>query len=386
MLYFLLHWLEEMFSPPGFQVVEFITVRATLSAITAFIIVMIIGPYVIRWLLRNQFGEQVRTSLDGGTIDHSHKRGTPTMGGMIIVSAIMIATLLWGDPREVYVWLILIAIAWMAAFGFADDYIKTVHKDKAGLAARVKLSGQIGLGLLVGLVLYFHPQFEETRDVTDLPFFQNWHLDYNFLGNTFFGGLDLGWIFFIPMTIFIVTATSNAVNLTDGLDGLAAGVAAIISMGLVVLTYISGHAGFSSYLGVLHLTGAGELTIFAAAMCVACLGFLWFNGYPASVFMGDTGSLSLGAAIAVVAVMAKKELLLPLLCAVFFVETLSVIIQTTYFRYTRCKTGTGQRVFRMAPLHHHYEAKGVHEVKIVTRFCLVTVITMLATLLSLRIR
>lgn len=386
MLYYLLQWLEEAFHPPGFQVVEFITVRATLSAITAFVIVMVIGPYVIRWLVRNQLGEEVRTELSAGAVDHSHKRGTPTMGGLIIVSAIMIATLLWGDLREVYVWLILIATAWMAAFGFADDYIKTVHKDKAGLAARMKLTGQIGLGLLVGLILYFHPQFEETRSVTDLPFVQNWHLDYNILGNTFLGGMDLGWLLFIPMTIFIVTATSNAVNLTDGLDGLAAGVAAIIALGLVVLIYISGHAGFSSYLGVLHLTGAGELTIFASAMCVACLGFLWFNGYPATVFMGDTGSLSLGAAIAVIAVMVKKELLLPLLCAVFFVETLSVILQTTYFRYTRRKTGTGKRIFRMAPLHHHYEAKGMHEVKIVTRFCLVTVITMLATLLSLRIR
>jgi len=386
MLYFLFQWLEELFHPPGFQVVEFITVRATLAAITAFVIVMVIGPRVIRWLQRKQLGEEVRTELATVGVDHSHKRGTPTMGGLIIINAIVVATLLWGDLREVYIWLILIVILWMAAFGFADDYIKTILKDKAGLAAQIKLTGQIGLGLLVGLVMYFHPQFQETRSVTELPIFREWHLDYNVLGNTFMGGMDLGWLLFIPMTVLVVTATSNAVNLTDGLDGLASGITAIVTLGLIVFAYISGHLVFSSYLGVIHLPGSGELTIFTSAMAVACLGFLWFNGYPASVFMGDTGSLSLGAAIAVVALMIKKELLLPLLCIVFFVETLSVILQTTYFRYTRRKTGVGKRIFRMAPLHHHYEVNGMHEVKIVIRFCLVTVVTVLATLLTLRIR
>ncbi len=386
MLYFLIQWLEGLFHPPGFQIVEFITVRATLAAITAFVIVMVIGPRVIRWLERKQLGEEVRTELAANGVDHSHKRGTPTMGGLIIVSAIVIATLLWGDLREVYIWLILIATLWMAAFGFSDDYIKTILKGKAGLAARMKLTGQIGLGLLVGLVMYFHPQFQETRSLTELPIFQNWHLDYNVLGNTFFGGLELGWILFIPMTILVVTGTSNAVNLTDGLDGLAAGITSIVTLGLIVFVYISGHQVFSSYLGVMHLPGSGELTIFMSAMAVACLGFLWFNSYPASVFMGDTGSLALGAAIAVAALMIKKELLLPLLCAVFFVETLSVIIQTSYFRYTRRKEGAGKRIFRMAPLHHHYEVNGMHEVKIVTRFYLVTIATVLATLLTLRIR
>ncbi len=386
MLYYLIRWLEQLFRPSGFQVVEFITVRATLAAITAFIMVMVIGPWVIRWLVRKQCGEQVRAALAEGAVDHSHKRGTPTMGGLIIVSAIAVATLLWGDLREVYIWLILIATLWMAVFGFADDYIKTIKKDKAGLAPRIKLIGQVGLGLLVGLVLYFHPQFEETRMVTEVPIFRNWHLNYNVLGNTFFGGADWGWLLYIPTTIFIVTATSNAVNLTDGLDGLAASTAATVAAGLIIFCYITGHLGFSSYLGVMYLSGAGELTIFVSAMSLACLGFLWFNSYPATVFMGDTGSLSLGAAIAVVALMVKKELLLPLLCSVFFVETLSVILQTAYFRHTRRKTGTGKRIFRMAPLHHHYEAQGMHEVKIVTRFCLVTVITVLATLLTLRIR
>ncbi len=386
MLYFLLQWLESLFSPPGFQVVEFITVRATLAAITAFMIVMIIGPRVIKWLKSKHIGELVRTELVANGVDHSHKSGTPTMGGLIIVSAIVISTLLWGDLREIYVWLILVTTIWMAVFGFADDYIKTIKRNKKGLAARVKLAGQIGLGLLVGLVMYFHPQFEATRTVTELPLLRDWHLDYNVIGNLLFAGADLGWLIFIPVTIFIVTATSNAVNLTDGMDGLAAGTTAIVAIGLFVLAYISGHLVFSSYLGVMYLQGAGELTIYVASLVVACIGFLWYNSYPASVFMGDTGSLSLGAAIAVIALMIKKELLLPLLCAIFFIETLSVIIQTTYFRYTRRKTGTGKRVFQMAPLHHHYEAGGMHEVKIVSRFWLVTVITMLTALLTLRIR
>jgi len=386
MLYFLFQWLESAYSPPGFQVIEFITVRATLAAISAFLIVMMIGPRMIQWLARKQLGEQVRTELAANGVDHSHKRGTPTMGGVIIVSAIVIATFLWGNLREVYVWLILITTMWMAGFGFADDYIKTINKNKGGLAARMKLAGQIGLGLLIGLVLYFHPQFEQTRSVTELPLLRDWLLDYNILGNLFFAGADLGWLLFIPTSIFVVTATSNAVNLTDGLDGLASGTTAIVAIGLFVLAYISGHLGFSSYLGVMYLEGAGELTVFIASLVVACLGFLWFNSYPASVFMGDTGSLSLGAAIAVVALMIKKEFLLPLLCAIFFIETISVILQTTYFRYTRLKTGEGKRIFKMAPLHHHYEAGGMHEVKIVSRFWLITVITMLSTLLSLRIR
>lgn len=384
MLYYLIQYLEDTFHPPGFQVIEFITVRATLAAITALIISMVIGQRIIRWLKRKQLGEEVRTGHNSGVVDHSHKRGTPTMGGLIILSAIAVSTLLWGDLAEVYVWLILVATIWMGAFGFADDYIKTVRKDKNGLAPRVKIVGQVGLGLLVGSVLYFHPQFADVRSVTDLPLFRDWHFDYNFLGSLF--GTDLGWVVFVPVAVFIVTATSNAVNLTDGLDGLAAGVSAIVALGLVALCYISGHSGLSEYLGVMYLSGASELTVYAAAMAAACLGFLWYNSYPASVFMGDTGALALGAAVATLSLMVKKELLLPLLCAVFFMETISVIAQTSYFRYTKRKTGKGQRVFRMAPLHHHYEAAGMHEVKIVTRFWLLTVIMVLATMLSLRIR
>ncbi|MDE2731319.1 MAG: phospho-N-acetylmuramoyl-pentapeptide-transferase [Bacteroidota bacterium] len=386
MLYYLIQLLERTYEPPGFQVIEFVTVRATLAAITALIIAMVIGRRIISWLKRKQLGEQVRSGPQSGAVDHSHKRGTPTMGGLIILGAIAASTVLWADLGEVYVWLIVLATLWMGGFGFADDYIKTVRRDKAGLAPRLKITGQVGLGLLVGSVLYFHPQFAEVRFITDLPFSQDWVFNYNFLAAIVPGTADLGWIIFIPAAVFIITATSNAVNLTDGLDGLAAGTTAIVALGLIVLTYVSGHSELSGYLGIQHLPGSSELTIFAAAMGTACLGFLWFNSYPASVFMGDTGALSLGAAIATLALMVKKELLLPLLCAVFFLETVSVIIQTSYFRYTRRRTGTGKRVFLMAPIHHHFEAKGIHEVKIVTRFWLITVITVLATVLSLRIR
>ena len=386
MLYHLIQLLENTYQPPGFQVIEFVTVRATLAAITALIIAMVIGRRIIIWLESKQLGEQVRSGPKSGAVDHSHKRGTPTMGGLIILGAITASTLLWGDLTEIYVWLIVLATLWMGAFGFADDYIKTVRKDKAGLAPRIKIIGQVGLGLIIGCVLYFHPQFADVRSITDLPFSQDWVFNYDFLGAIMPGNADLGWLVFIPAAVFVITATSNAVNLTDGLDGLAAGTAAIIALGLLVLSYVSGHSELSRYLGIQYLPGSSELTIFAAAMGTACLGFLWFNSYPASVFMGDTGALSLGAAIATLSLLVKKELLLPLLCAVFFLETVSVIMQTSYFRYTRRKTGTGKRIFRMAPIHHHFEAGGMHEVKIVTRFWLVSVITVLATILSLRIR
>lgn len=385
MLYYLISYLEEQFQPPGFQAVQFITVRAALAAITALIIALFVGRRIIKWLSRQQMGERVREGEEAGAVDHSHKAGTPTMGGLIILLAILGATLLWGAITEVYVWLIMLATAWMGVFGFADDYIKVVKKDKKGLAPLVKIVGQVSLGILVGSVLYFHPEFAETRGLSDLPFFRDFVFDYNLFRDGV-EGVDLGWLVYIPAVVFIVTATSNAVNLTDGLDGLAAGVTAIVALGLVMLCYISGNVNLADFIGVMYLPGAGELTIFATALAAACLAFLWFNGYPATVFMGDTGALALGAAVSTLALMVKKEWLLPLLCLVFFMETLSVIIQTSYFKYTRRTTGQGKRVFRMAPLHHHFEAKGEHEVKIVVRFWIITVITVIATLLSLRIR
>lgn len=385
MLFYLIRYLEAVFEPPGFQVIEYITVRAALAAITALLLALFVGRRIIQWLADKQLGEQIREGAEAGAVDHTHKQGTPTMGGLIILIAVLGATLLWGAVAEVYVWLIMLATAWMGAFGFADDYIKVVKKDKSGMPARVKLIGQVSLGLLVGSVLYFHPQFSDIRTLTYLPFVADETLDYNILRH-WITGVDLGWVIYIPVVVFILTALSNAVNLTDGLDGLAAGVTGIVALGLTALAYIAGNAIFSDFLNEMLLPGAGELTVFAAALAAACFGFLWYNGYPASVFMGDTGALSLGAAIGTMALMIRKELLLPLLCAVFFWETLSVIVQTSYFKYTKRRTGHGKRVFKMAPIHHHYEAKGCHEAKIVLRFWLITAVTVVATLLVLRIR
>ena len=385
MLYHLIEYLEQLYQPPGFQMIQFITVRAALAGITAMFTSLFVGRRMIDWLAQQQLGEQVREGTAAGFIDHAHKRGTPTMGGVIMLLSILGATLLWGDLTEVYVWVIIVATAWMGAFGFADDYIKVVKLDKSGLPARIKLAGQISLGLGVGCVLYFLPQFGELRSITSLPFVADGRLNYDFLTGLL-GTTDLGWLVYIPVCVFIITAVSNAVNLTDGLDGLAAGTTGIVALGLVVLCYISGNAILSDFLNEMFLPGAGELSIFAAAMAAACFGFLWYNGYPATVFMGDTGSLALGAAVGTLALMIKKELLLPLLCAVFFMESISVILQTSYFKYSRRKLGEGRRIFRMAPIHHHYEVMGWHEAKIVVRFWIITAATVIATLLTLRIR
>jgi len=302
MLYYLIEYLERVYEPPGFQIIQFITVRAALAAITALAISLFAGRSIINWLIRKQIGERIREGESAGAVDHSHKGGTPTMGGMIILISVLTSTLLWGAIAEVYVWLILLATAWMGAFGFADDYIKVVKGNKSGLPARIKLTGQVTLGLLVGSVLYFHPQFSDIHTLTYLPFVRDKTLDYDFF-QYFVSGIDLGWVIYIPITIFIVTALSNAVNLTDGLDGLAAGVTAIVAMGLIALTYVAGNAVFADFLNEMLLPGAGELTIFAASLAAACFGFLWYNGYPATVFMGDTGALALGAAVGTLALM-----------------------------------------------------------------------------------
>ena len=385
MLYYLIDYLEQLYQPPGFQVIRFITVRATLGAITALFISLFIGRRIINMLSAKQLGESVREGAGAGLVSHAHKAGTPTMGGVIIILSILISTFLWGAIAEPYVWLAMLAMAWMGVFGFMDDYIKTFRKDKRGLAPKVKLAGQISIGLLVGAALCFHPAFEAYNALTYVPFLKNKMIDYDIIGHLF-GGADLGALVYIPVAVFIMTAVSNGVNLTDGLDGLATGVTAFVGLGLVVLCYISGNVQFAEFLDVFYLPGAGELTVFAAAMAAACFGFLWFNGYPATVFMGDTGSLALGAAVASLTLMIRMELLLPLLGAVYFMETLSVIIQTTWFKWTRRRTGEGKRVFRMAPLHHHFEAQGTHEAKIVTRFWIITAVTVVATLLVLRIR
>ena len=385
MLYYLIDYLEQIYQPPGFQVIRFITVRATLAAITALFISLFIGRYIINWLSQKQLGERVREGEGAGVVSHAHKAGTPTMGGIIILLAIITSTLLWGAIGEIYVILALLSVVWMGLFGFLDDYIKTVRKNKEGLPPSVKLVGQIALGIVIGSVLYFLPRFEPYHTLTYVPFLKEKAIDYNFLGH-FFAGLDLGFLIYIPVVVFIMTAVTNAVNLTDGLDGLTSGVTAFVGGGLVLLCYVAGNTVWSEFLDVMYLPGTGELAVFAAAMTAASFGFLWFNGYPATVFMGDTGSLALGAAVGALTLMIRQELLLPILGAVYFMEATSVIIQTGYFKYTKRRTGVGKRVFLMAPLHHHFEARGTHEAKIVTRFWILTAVMVVATLLTLRIR
>ena len=385
MLYYLIDYIEQVYHPPGFQVIRFITVRAALASITALGIAMVAGRGIIRWLRRQQLGEQVREGEEAGAVSHVHKAGTPTMGGIIILLAVLGATLLWGAVANTYVWLAMAATAGLGALGFADDYVKTVKKEKDGLPAWVKIAGQVGIGGAVGAVLYFTPAFSEYNTFTFVPFLKDQVLDYD-LFRFWELGLDLGWLVYIPVVIFIITAVSNAVNLTDGLDGLTTGVTAFVSLGLIALVYISGNANLASFLNVMFLPGTGELTVFVSSVTAACFGFLWYNGYPATVFMGDTGSLALGGAVGATILMARKELLLPLLGIVYFAEAVSVILQTSYFKYTRRQTGEGERIFRMAPLHHHFEALGIHEAKIVTRFWIVTAITVIAALLLLRLR
>ena len=385
MLYYLIDYIEQLYHPPGFQVIRFITVRAALAAITALGIALVAGRGIIRWLRSQQLGEQVREGEESGAVSHVHKAGTPTMGGIIILLSLLGATLLWGAIANTYVWLVLVATAGLGIVGFADDYIKTVKERKEGLPARYKIFGQVSVGVLVGGVLYFNPAFADYNTLTFVPFLKDYVLDYD-LFRFWEVGMDMGWLVYIPAVVFIVTAVSNAVNLTDGLDGLTTGVTAFVSIGLTALVYVSGNAQLAAFLNVMYLPGTGELTVFVAAMAAACFGFLWYNGYPATVFMGDTGALALGGAVGATILMVRKELLLPLLGIVYFAEAVSVILQTSYFKYTRRRTGTGQRIFLMAPLHHHFEAKGLHEAKIVTRFWIVTAITVIAALLMLRAR
>ena len=384
MLYLLLRWLEQTYQPPGFQVFQFTTVRASLAAGTALLIGLFIGKKIIRWLRHQQIGETIREGEDAGAVSHAHKAGTPTMGGVILLLALGGATLLWGDLTNVYVWLALGSTLWMGAFGFADDYIKVVKKNKQGLAERTKLLGQISLGLLLSVFLLFWPALDGMHTFTSLPFVPDGGFDYDFLTPLF--GVELGWVIYIPVITFILTGVSNAVNLTDGLDGLTTGTSAFVALGLIVMVFITGNVNLADFVNDVYIEGTGELTVFVAALAAACFGFLWYNGYPAQVFMGDTGSLALGAAIATIAILIKKELYLPILGAIFMIETVSVILQTGYFKYTKQRYGEGRRVFRMAPLHHHYEALGVHENKIVIRFWIVTALLVILTLFLLRIR
>jgi phospho-N-acetylmuramoyl-pentapeptide-transferase len=378
MLYELFDWLEKTYEFPGATAMAFISTRTALAAVFSLLISLFIGRRIIKWLSKMQLKEVIRE--DVGLDHHIEKVGTPSMGGVIILLATLIPTVLFVRIDSIYGWLIFFVMFSLGIVGFIDDYIKVVKKDKSGLAGRFKIAGQVLVGLVLGSVLYFHPDFEAFNTLSTVPFAADLNIDYAFFGEQW------GWVIYLPLAVFIITAVSNATNLTDGLDGLASGISAICGFVFAIFAYVSGRVDFSGFLDIMYLPGAGELTIFCAALVGACMGFLWYNTNPASVFMGDTGSLALGGAFGALALMLHKELLLPFICGVFFFETLSVIIQTTYFKYTKRKYGEGRRVFLMAPIHHHFEKKGWSEQKIVVRFWIITVLLGLISLLTLKIR
>ncbi|MEM6263001.1 MAG: phospho-N-acetylmuramoyl-pentapeptide-transferase [Bacteroidota bacterium] len=479
MLYYLLDWLNENFDLPGFGVFQYITFRAILSLVFSLIISLLIGKKIIDVLRLKQIGEVVRDAKFGP--DHAHKQGTPTMGGLIILAAIIFPTLLWGDLTNGYVWLILLGTVWMGVIGFVDDYIKVFRKDKKGLKGKFKLIGQVTIGAIVGFTMLFHPDFKGSRahlttlnvvkvdknrllssvgfktgdqivsingkqfekdpamsydeiqayqvvrsfpsssnvdrtqtleivvpkrerarvaaDLfgpkeasfvyqTNFPFFKDYVFDYSeIIGlREIVPKPILGNLVYLLVVIFIITAVSNAVNLTDGIDGLAAGTTAISGTTLGIFAYISGNTIFANYLNISYLPLSAELLIFSTALVGGCIGFLWYNSYPAQVFMGDTGSLALGGALGILSLMVKKELLIPIICGIFLAETVSVILQVSYFKYTKRKYGEGRRIFLMSPLHHHYEKAGLHESKIVTRFLIVAVMLSALAFATLKLR
>lgn len=417
MLYHLFSWLEETYGITGAGLWNYITFRAGIAIIISLIISMLYGGKIIKFLQKQQVGETIR---DLGLQGQKEKEGTPTMGGVIIIMAILIPCLLVADLTNIYIILLLLATVWMGLIGFTDDYIKVFKKDKGGLPGKFKILGQVGLGLVVGVVMLlnsdvvvrvqksvadkegyeivktFETQNRNNQTVeiahvktclTNVPFVKDNTFGYErllwFLGDN---ASNWVWLIFIPFVIFVVTAVSNAANLTDGIDGLATGVSAIIGGTLGVLAYVSGNVVASDYLGILNIPGSGEMVIFAACFIGACIGFLWYNAYPAQVFMGDTGSLTLGGIIAAMAILLRKEWLIPILCGIFVIENLSVVIQVSYFKYTKKKYGEGRRIFKMSPLHHHYQKMGMPEPKIVTRFWIVGILLAVFTILTLKIR
>ncbi|MCK5846055.1 MAG: phospho-N-acetylmuramoyl-pentapeptide-transferase [Bacteroidales bacterium] len=413
MLYYLFEYLKDL-GVPGAGVFEYISFRAAMAVFTSLLISLIFGKSIIRLLQKQQIGETVR---DLGLQGQIEKQGTPTMGGLIILAAIVIPTLLFAKLDNIYIILMLVSTLWLGAIGFTDDYIKVFKKNKDGLAGKFKILGQVGLGLIVGLTMYLHSDIvirekfdnqtiienkvnaqsetgsndifkpEEKSLKTTIPFIKNNQFDYSWLLSWMGDGYQkYTWIIFIPLVIIIIAAVSNGANLTDGLDGLATSTSAVIAATLGILAWISGNFIFADYLDIMYIPHTGELAIFMSAFIGASIGFLWYNSYPAQVFMGDTGSLALGGIIAVFAIIIRKELLIPLLCGVFLVENLSVIIQVTYFKYTKKRTGEGKRVFLMAPLHHHFQKKGYHEAKIVQRFYIVGIMLAVLTIATLKLR
>ena len=419
MLYYLFAYLKEEFGMPGAGVFQYISFRAGSALIMSLIISLIFGKRIINFLRRMQIGETVR---ELGLAGQNEKQGTPTMGGFIILGAILIPTLLFARLANVYIVTMLITTVWLGVIGFIDDYIKVFKKDKAGLAGKFKILGQVGLGIIVGCIFYFNPNVvvkerqvnntifihDKSTSVIDdmrknenalyspqqikslkttIPFIKNHEFDYTYL-ISWMGDdmLKYAWLVFIPIVILIITAVSNGANITDGIDGLATGTSAIIGVTLGVLAYVSGNTVFANYLDIMYIPNAGELVVFIAAFVGACVGFLWYNAYPAQVFMGDTGSLALGGIIATYAIAIRKELLIPILCGIFLIENLSVVMQVTYFKYTKRKTGEGKRIFLMSPLHHHYQKKGYHESKIVSRFWIVGIMLAVLTVVTLKLR
>ena len=404
MLYYLFTYLQEAFNFPGAGVFQYISFRAAMAVIVSLLISLTFGKRIISFLAKKQVGESIR---DLGLEGQVEKAGTPTMGGLIIISSILVPTILFAQLDNIYVILMIITTLWMGLIGFMDDYIKVFKKDKKGLAGKFKVLGQVSLGLLVGFILYFHPdvvmreqistidksaqvvvvQEDLKSTMTTIPFVKNNEFDYSdllsWLGDT---AQDWAWLIFIPMVIFIVTAVSNGANLTDGIDGLATGTSAIIGLVLAIFAYVSGNIIFADYLNIMYIPNSGELVIFIAAFVGACVGFLWYNSYPAQVFMGDTGSLAIGGIIAVFAIAIRKELLIPIICGIFLIENLSVLIQVSYFKYTKKKFGEGKRIFLMSPLHHHYQKAGLHESKIVTRFWIVGIMLAILSFVTLKLR
>lgn len=406
MLYYLFEYLEKQYQVPGASLFQFQTFRAAMAVLLSLILATTYGKRIILFLQHKQIGETVR---DLGLEGQQQKSGTPTMGGLIIIMSTLIPVILLADILNIYIILLIVTIVWMGIIGFIDDYIKIFKKDKKGLKGRFKVTGQVVLGLIVGATLYFHPEVTmrdhsktiiterftveqvKGKDIksmsTTVPLLKNNELDYSrFISWTGEGMERYAWLIFIPVVILIVTAVSNGANLTDGIDGLAAGSSAIIVLTLGIFAWVSGNIIFSDYLDIMFIPRVGELVVFIAAFVGALIGFLWYNTFPAQVFMGDTGSLTIGGVIAVIAIIIRKELLIPVLCGIFFAESISVILQVGYFKYTKKRLGDGKRIFLMAPLHHHYQKRGYHESKIVTRFWIIGILLAIITFVTLKVR
>jgi len=418
MLYYLFNYLNDHYNFPGAGMFQYISFRAAMAIILSLVISLIYGKTLINKLHFLQVSDEIRNL---GLAGEEKKKGTPTMGGLIILAAILVPTLLFARINNVYIILILVSTVWLGLVGFLDDYIKVFKKNKEGLAGRFKILGQVGLGFIVATTLYFNQhvktkEFYKPQDVnetfikehdlnpqiingelmlvkdhkattTTIPFFKSSEFDYadmlKFVGSSY---KDYNYLIYLLVVIFIITAVSNGANITDGIDGLAAGTSAIISFVLGIFAYISGNIIFSQYLNIMYIPHLEEMVIFAGALVGACIGFLWYNAYPAQVFMGDTGSLALGGIIAAFSIMVRKELLIPILCGIFLIENLSVVMQVTYFKYTKKKYGEGRRIFKMSPLHHHYQKNGFHEAKIVTRFWIIGILLAIITIITLKVR